>query len=83
MHTLMDGHRGSNLSVQLDSHVADGHIDQIEGGEAHFVDHSRVLGGRHCEVEMCESAAGPSRARGVVKNKVGNVSVRSISWSTT
>ena len=63
----MGGHRGSNLRVQLDSHAADGHIDQNEGGEAHFVDHSRVLGGRHREVETCESAAGPSRARVMVK----------------
>ena len=63
----MDGQHGSNLWVQLDGHAADGHIDQIEGGEAHLVDRARVLGGRHREVETCESAAGPSRAMVMVK----------------
>jgi hypothetical protein len=69
MCALVDGHRGSNLWVQLDGHAADRHIAQIEGGRAHFVDHARVLGGRHREVENCKSAAEPSRAR--VMGKIG------------
>ena len=74
MRALVNWHCGSNLWVQLDDHAADGHIDQIKGGEAHFVDHTRVLGGHHCEVENCESAAEPSRARVMVKWGRGHIS---------
>ena len=45
MCALVDGHRGSDLWVQLDSHAADGHINQIKGGVAHFVDLRESLGG--------------------------------------
>ena len=64
---LVNGHHGSILWVQLEGHAANGHINQIEEDEAHFVDHVRVLGGSHCEVKNCKSTAEPSRVRVMVR----------------
>ena len=64
MRALVNVHRRSNLWVQLDGHAADGHINQIEEGKAHFVDHARVLGGSHREVENFASLRQGRQGRG-------------------
>jgi hypothetical protein len=64
MRTLVNGHRGRNLWVQLDGHATNWNVDQIKGDESHFVNDVRILGGRHCHSIKFVSSQQSHQGRG-------------------